>query len=576
MELLISLDGIITYCALLIIAAGYTYWNFWRCITPLIGEIKEAIHVVNQTERDKEAFPAHFYDLKEWMDASLLLKDSWREFEETLLMPGVDFDDDREVILNTRPTGTFFNQRNILRHKVNIRFYNAFPNILTGAGILGTFIGLVVGISLAAPNLNSSSMEDAKEALNILLDGASLAFVTSICGLGTSLVFSWLEKKRVHRFDQCCFTLVSELDARFEYFSAERLANKALEEAKKQSHSMQTFANDLAVTMAGLIETSVTHPMVDAIEQLKKSQQKASDETLERLMKEFSESISGAAGEEMKALGKTLETVNTGLQDQVVALTDGQRELQKNAQQAVKDMMTAVSDGATKMKTEVDNAITDLIAGVKQSVADVTQTLLAAADRSAQQMEQATTQFDTAANKLSTVVEQIGDLEVTTKALADELKLSFERTISVADASKVLADSLTTTTGKLESTAGKILKSSDAVVNASDVIKTYVERLGSLNTELTRLWASYEQRFEGVDTSVSKLFTELQNGLATYAKATNDYVLGLDLHAAKVVQELASATQELSETVDAISDAFDDKTPQGGPLRRGTGDEARA
>ncbi|SFG29969.1 anti-phage ZorAB system protein ZorA [Neptunomonas qingdaonensis] len=559
MEVLISFEGIAVYCAALIFSAFFTYIRFTQRITPLITELKQATLEINKSERDKEAFPARYYEFKEWMEETTYLKDSWREFEETLLLPGSDYDDDKEIILNTRPTGTFFNQRNILRHKVNMRFYNTFPNILTGIGILGTFIGLVVGIYLAAPGLDSEEIKDAKKALSFLLDGASLAFITSICGLGTSLVFSWLEKMRIHDFDKACFILVSGIDARVEYFSAERLANKALQESKRQTYSMEAFADDLAVSMAGVIEKNVSQPMIQAINDLKDSQQATSDETLERLIREFSESISGAAGDEMKAFATTIETMNKALSDQVTSLSEGQQAMQDTSKKAVEEMMTAMADGSSKMKEEVNIAVTDLIAGVKNSVDLVTDKLLSAAEQSATQMEKATANFDSALDKLSTAVNEIGDIEVATQKLLDGLNQALSGTNVAIESVSRIGEHLSATSTKMESTADKILQSTDKVLDASDQVDLIVNNLKSMNSDIKTLWESYHDRFDGVDKSVATLFEKLQEGLANYAQSTNDYVLGLDRHAAKVVQELASATKELTDTVEVIGDSMEEQ-----------------
>lgn len=559
MEVLISAEGIAIYCAALLISAIFTYVRFAKRVDPLILEIKQAIKEVKKSERDKEAFPEHYYEFKEWMDSSVYLKDSWREFEETLLLPGSDYDDGKEIILNTRPTGTFFNQRNILWHKVNMRFYNTFPNILTGVGILGTFIGLVVGISLAAPGLNSDNINDAKKALSMLLDGASLAFITSICGLGSSLVFSWLEKKRIHDFEKYCFTLVSGIDARVEYFSAERLANKALQEAKKQSFSMETFANDLAVSLSGLIEQNVTQPMVQAVNDLKDSQQQASDETLERLISEFSESISGAAGEEMKAFASTIESMSQNLNDQVNSLSSGQQKMQESSKVAIEEMLASMTNGTDKMKEGVEQAVTDLIAGVKQSVTNVTDKLLEATKESTDRMESASANFDTAVEKLASIISEIGDIETATNDLLGGLNQALSGTTLAVETVDRLGEHMIATSEKMESTAQKILESTDKALDANDLVVSIVSRLEIANSDVKELWESYSQRFDGIDQSVAVLFDKLQEGLANYADSTNRYVLGLDKHAAKVVQELASATQELSETVEIISESMEEQ-----------------
>jgi methyl-accepting chemotaxis protein len=296
--------------------------------------------------------------------------------------------------------------------------------------------------------------------------------------------------------------------------------------------------------------------MIQALNDLRDSQQATSDETLERLISEFSESISGAAGDEMKAFATTIESMNKTLSDQVISLSEGQQAMQDTSKKAVEEMMTAMADGSSKMKEEVNIAVTDLIAGVEKSVDLVTDKLLSAAEQSATQMEKATANFDSALEKLSVAVNEIGDIEIATKNLLDGLNQALSGTSVAIESVSRIGDHLSATSTKMESTADKILQSTDKVLDASDQVALVVDNLKSMNSDIKTLWESYHDRFDGVDKSVATLFEKLQEGLANYAQSTNDYVLGLDRHAAKVVQELASATKELTDTVETIGDSM--------------------
>lgn len=67
---------------------------------------------------------------------------------------------------------------------------NVIPGILTGFGILGTFIGLISGIS----GFDTVSSEVIMGSITNLLGGMEDAFGTSICGVVYSLAFSILYK----------------------------------------------------------------------------------------------------------------------------------------------------------------------------------------------------------------------------------------------------------------------------------------------------------------------------------------------------------------------------------------------
>ena len=64
------------------------------------------------------------------------------------------------------------------------------PGTLTGLGILGTFIGLITGIS----TIGFSSVEAALESISVLLGGIETAFFTSISGVILSILFNILNR----------------------------------------------------------------------------------------------------------------------------------------------------------------------------------------------------------------------------------------------------------------------------------------------------------------------------------------------------------------------------------------------
>lgn len=67
------------------------------------------------------------------------------------------------------------------------RLIEIIPDVLTSLGILGTFIGLVVGLK----NFEPSNYEAMTMSVSSLVDGIKVAFLTSIYGISFSLVFSY-------------------------------------------------------------------------------------------------------------------------------------------------------------------------------------------------------------------------------------------------------------------------------------------------------------------------------------------------------------------------------------------------
>ena len=510
-SLFIETNTVIVVLTAIIVFAFYQYLKFSEKVNPIIKEFNQINEIITKSGHSKAEFCA-FYDSKfnDVMSKTTYLSASWREFNETLLIPHEDFtllDGEYEKILNTHHTSLYFNQRYILWSKVNMRWINTLPNILTGLGMVGTFVGLVAGIYIAAPGLSADNIHEAKKALNVLLSGASLAFLTSIVGLLSSMVFSKAEKNKIHEFDRLCQHFVSEIDQRVEYFSAERLSNKVLQESKKQTFALETFANDLAVTIGQVMQDNV------AINELTENQKSANDETIQKVMEEFSASISGAAGVEMKALAETIETISNKLEDQLVALSDSHKSMNETATYIMNEMTNVAENASNKINDltgELGNAV-DTQKGLNESNSELYE-------------------------RVKGTVFTVGDI-------LEKTKDTLEAASATADKQSHLVEHTNAVAEKFVNTGKNIEKTHDLLVATQDQIK--------------QNWKDYQDRFTSVDESLGNMFNNLNDGMSQYARSTNEYLIELDKHAAKVVKELAFASKEISDSIESLGDGLE-------------------
>ena len=123
----------------------------------------------------KAAFASVFEQYNGRVEAAFGLP--WTEFVETLVLPAPGSSD---PIRNTGEVSRHLNDSTIIFPWISFGFYQSVPNLLTGLGILGTFIGLAVGVGAASAGLSSGAPSEITSSLQQLLDGASLAFLTSI------------------------------------------------------------------------------------------------------------------------------------------------------------------------------------------------------------------------------------------------------------------------------------------------------------------------------------------------------------------------------------------------------------
>ena len=74
-------------------------------------------------------------------------------------------------------------------NSVNPYVYDSIPSVFTTLGVLGTFIGIFLGLM----NFN---VEKITESIPTLLGGLKTAFLTSIIGIILSLIFGKLSTSR--------------------------------------------------------------------------------------------------------------------------------------------------------------------------------------------------------------------------------------------------------------------------------------------------------------------------------------------------------------------------------------------
>ncbi|MDJ0839000.1 MAG: hypothetical protein QNK37_20940 [Acidobacteriota bacterium] len=95
--------------------------------------------------------------------------------------------------------------RRLKNHKAHRRI-EAMPGLLMGTGILFTFLGLAIGVF----GLDPTNADEMTVGVKRLLGGMSLAFLTSIAGIGTGLWWTWFQKGVDAEFGEA-FALLSEV-----------------------------------------------------------------------------------------------------------------------------------------------------------------------------------------------------------------------------------------------------------------------------------------------------------------------------------------------------------------------------
>lgn len=222
---------------------------------------------------------------------------------------------------------------------INRGFLNLVPGVMTGLGILGTFIGLSFGLQ----NFNTGTAEEISNSIAPLMDGIKVAFHTSIYGMVFSLVFNAVYKKKIEAaegalneflsvyyrtigtktdteamtrmlsYQQSQASNVEQLSEKLSDAMAEKFArilepkfsgvNDAIERVRAQSEASEKEESERLSSML----SSQFDRMNDTIDKFTEVASRSQVEGVETMVSKFIEQMNSAMGENFVHLGNAIE-----------------------------------------------------------------------------------------------------------------------------------------------------------------------------------------------------------------------------------------------------------------------------
>lgn len=226
----------------------------------------------------------------------------WQEFDQSLVEKR-----NPSGLYNTFDAAHFFNNHTLASGLTENRLLAAVPGFLTAIGVIGTFVGLTFGLSQIELQ---GTPDDMKDGIIGLINGAASAFLTSVWGVATSLVFNWFEKGCERSIKKQIYFLQTEIDDIFPRIVAEQslynieFINQSSHEhlaelSEKIGVEMQKVMTETSLQISQSIVESLSSALTPAIDKLVSNASEGSEKALETLINEFLHKV-GNAGEQQK------------------------------------------------------------------------------------------------------------------------------------------------------------------------------------------------------------------------------------------------------------------------------------
>lgn len=361
---LISTQATAVFSLGILIAAYYLARRYTESTTRLLGELSEAVRLVDEPNASwddlEDDFSKKAPHLAGPFAAFRRTIHRLNESEVASDFTVADIPTHRDFIALRSPRD-YFNEETTYRNIVNVPFFEAVPGMLTGLGIFFTFVGLACGVSLATegllPSENTSTGIDPTgisallASIGNLLQGAGQAFVTSIAGLASSLVFSsW-----IHRRENEIRTNLEKLNDAFERFAPTADAETLLLASARKTSRQEALFRDLKENWELMAEKFA--------EMLGKEMQKASSAQTEELVNELrklNESVKKFSTAQTEVIteetAKAMEQLVNMLSDAFKGMTDTFDRSAEGIRTSVAELDAILKTTESTMKSVSENA----------------------------------------------------------------------------------------------------------------------------------------------------------------------------------------------------------------------------
>lgn len=165
---------------------------------------------------------------------------------------------------------------------------NLIPGVMTGLGILGTFIGLTFGLQ----QFNTGTAAEIADSIVPLMAGIKVAFYTSIVGMICSLMFNWLYKRV---FEDTYTALEVFLDTYDLYVTGDVAGNNA--------SSTQNLLSGIPDAISEKIGIKLTEVLEPALERMNITMESFADRVSENQLEGVSKIVDHFVSEMNRSLG---------------------------------------------------------------------------------------------------------------------------------------------------------------------------------------------------------------------------------------------------------------------------------
>ena len=249
--------------AILIITIAFLF--FIMTVLRNYARVEKNLKAVNKflSALNKKELSYRFNELDNFMASNSFTNTVWEDFKKALIFPEKLFvasqqnaaADYKPEIYLTVDASYFFNEETLIYSKINSKFIQTMPTLLTGLGPFFTFLKMAIAFT----QVNFSDDSNIGNFFNGLITNIQMAALCSVFAVGFSLLFMLIEKILYNRMcKKYSLEIQRELIRLFDVVTSEKFLIDLVKESKLQNQTNEKllkalpeeFAKSLAKTLS--------------------------------------------------------------------------------------------------------------------------------------------------------------------------------------------------------------------------------------------------------------------------------------------------------------------------------------
>jgi putative membrane protein len=497
----------------------------------------------------------------------------WAEFQHTLHDQYRDEDGERVIRQSraTAPASYYFSPQSVVDTPLRTEYFRHLPGILTGIGIIGTFFGLIMGLS----GFDPGTPEKVQESVNGLIRDVFFAFIGSLVAIVGAMIVTHLEK---HWLRVCYERLEKLTDAIDQLFDAgvgeEYLADlvHSSQESSTQTRNLaHTMISEMRVLLTNIVDTQVreslklaetlTGSYKDSGDRMAAQISQSIESSFRAPLERIADSVSAVSGDQSQMVGNMLQDVLLafmtklegtfgqqfqGLSAMLEQSVSSMQQMQSGFAALVGDMRSASEASTQTMSEQLAKTMHDLHGGqeaMQTSMNQMVQTLQVA-------VESMGTQGVEAGTKIASQLERMyADGEARQQKMADQMDGFVQQMQdSVGRGQRETIEQIAGTVRQLDGQMQTMVEGmGQSLARAQESgLESVSAASAALGARLDEMFGTFEKRRQDMD-------EHAQSALQRFQQEAHTALSGLGDQVRTLIDLVERERQSMRGTLDALS-----------------------